>query len=159
VYYCTCTCAGWVLSSSDEQLVVGKVESGEGLSPSFRLSLIIEGDFTWKLHSLNQTVPQHSSVYHGTPDKLCTLSDVQDLLQRVNSSSMCIGNPDSHFIEMMKRRKGVIMDKTGVASIVMLKMFHAVCCLVVCVLTRICTCTCILCTCTCVPGAFVYHRS
>lgn len=132
--YCNCllvhhilstTCTGWVLASSCEQLVVGKVETGVGLSPSFRFSLTVEMDLTWKLHVLNEPVPLHSSVCHGTPNKLCTISDTQDLLLRVNSSSMCIGNPDCQFTEMMQRRKGVIMDKTGVTSCTCI---NVVCC-------------------------------
>ena len=93
---------------------MGKVESGPGLSPCFRFSITVGSDLTWTIHVLNEPVPRHSSICCGTPTKLCTISAAHDLLLRVNSSFVCIGNPDLHFREMMQRRKGVIMDKTGV---------------------------------------------
>ena len=99
------TCTGWILASSNEQLVAGKVESGAVLSPSFHFSLTIGTDLTWKFHVLNKPVPQHGSVCNGTPSKLCSISDAQDLLVMVNSSFICIGNPDHHFTEMMERKK------------------------------------------------------
>lgn len=86
------------------------------MSPCFRSSITVGSDLTWDIHVLNEAVPQHSSVCCGTPTKLYTISDAQDLLLRVNSSYVCIGDPDLHFTEMMQRRKGVIMDRKGALS-------------------------------------------
>ena len=92
--------------------MLGKVESGAGKSPSFRFSLIIGRDFTWKLHVLGVPAPS-CNICANTPDKLTTLSEVQDLLIKVDNCSVCTGNTDNRFVEMMKRRKGVIMGRTG----------------------------------------------
>lgn len=54
-----------------------------------------------------------SSSYLDGPDVLQTLSDVQSLLSRINCGEICIGNPKAHFMAMIERRKGVIMDKAG----------------------------------------------
>ena len=84
---------------------MGKVEGGPRLSPCFYISITVESDLTWDLHVLNEP------VRCGTPTKLCTISDTQDLLLKVNTS---IGNPDLYFREMVQRKNQVIMNRTGV---------------------------------------------
>ena len=93
---------------------MGKVEGGPRLSACFYISITVESDLRWDLHVLNEPVPRHSSVRCGTPTKLCTISDTQDLLLKVNASSVCIGNPDLRFREMVQRKNQVIMNRTGV---------------------------------------------
>ena len=108
-----CVYIGWLLASSAEQ-----IESGPGPSLCFHFAITVGSDLTRDLHILNASVPWHSSVSCGTPTKLCTISEVQDLLMRANASSVCIGNPDLHFTEMVQGRKGVIMNRTGVCILI-----------------------------------------
>ena len=56
-------------------------------------------------------VPAWSQVLHG-PDMLKTLAEVEDLVTRINRSKICIGNPDSRFLAVLERRKGVIMGNS-----------------------------------------------
>ena len=109
--------AGWVLANHEEQLVLGKIGSEPGMSLTFRFSLTIEGDLTWKLHVFGVLVPPHSCICGSTPDTLSTVCDVQSLLTKVNSSVVCTGNPDSRFTEMVVKRKGVIMDRAGMQPV------------------------------------------
>ena len=112
VHTCTCTLLGWIHTNQGEQLVLGKMESLPGKSPSFHFSVTIESNLTWCVHVEGVQVPTSSSYLDG-PDVLQTLSDVQSLLSRVNCSEICIGNPEAHFMAMIERRKRVIMDKAG----------------------------------------------
>ena len=57
-------------------------------------------------------VPACSQVLHG-PDTLRTLAEVGNLVTRINRSKICIENPDSRFLAVLERRKGVIMGKSG----------------------------------------------
>ena len=109
--------AGWVLANHEEQFVLWKIGSEPGMSLTFRFSLTIEGDLTWKLHVLGVLVPPHSCICGSTPDTLSTVCDVQSLLTKVNSSVVCTGNPDFRFTEMVVKRKGVIMDRAGMQPV------------------------------------------
>ena len=94
--------------------MLGKMESAPGRSPFFLFSVTIESNLTWCVHVNGVQVPASSSYLDG-PDSLRTLSDVQSLLSSINCCEICIGNPESHFMAVMERRKGVIMDKAGKA--------------------------------------------
>ena len=64
--------AGRMLANHEEQLVLGKIGSEPGMSPTFRFSVTSEGDLTWKLHVLGVLVPPHNCICDSTPDTLST---------------------------------------------------------------------------------------
>ena len=115
--FLTIILAGWVLANHEEQLVLGKIGNEPGMSATFHFSLTIEGDLTCKLHVLGVLVPPHNCICDSTPDTLSTVCDVQNLLTKVNSSTLCTGNPDSRFTEMVVKRKGVIRDRAGMQPV------------------------------------------
>ena len=89
-----------------------KIESVPGKGPSITLSLSLRDNLTWEVHVLGVHVPAYSQVLHG-PDTLRTLAEVENLVTRINHSKICLGNPDSRFLAIQGRKKGLIMGKSG----------------------------------------------
>ena len=98
--------------NQENQLTLTNIESVIEKSPSISFSLSLHDNLTGRSMSWGFMFPTCSQVLHG-PDTLRTLVEVEDLVTRINRSKICIGNPDSRFLAVLERRKGVIMGKSG----------------------------------------------
>ena len=69
--------------------------------------LSVSSDCTWKLIVHGQQVSH--SLLSSLPAKL-THEQLQRLINTLESSSVCPGNPDEKFVELIKAKKGKIMN-------------------------------------------------
>ena len=75
--------------------------------------LSVNSDCTWKLIVHGQQVSRKScSLLSSFPAKL-THEQLQRLINTLESSSVCPGNPDEKFVELIKVKKGKIMNAKG----------------------------------------------
>jgi len=56
-----------------------------------------------------------SSPFSGLPCTLSCVRDVENVLQYVNGCSICCGNSDDRFTNLLVSKKGRIMDAKGIA--------------------------------------------
>ena len=74
--------------------------------------LLIHGDLTWEVHTINHSVSSSCSVLHHYPSEL-TDKTALDLMHTLNDSIVCSGNYDEQFIELAKRKKGKFTTTSG----------------------------------------------
>ena len=88
--------------------------------PSTTHSLTINSDLSWTAFVHGHPVSNSTCVpLASIPDKL-EHDSLKLLLSKLDSSSVCPGNPDRNFVEMLVTKKGMIMSRSGqyvVASI------------------------------------------
>lgn len=91
---------------------LGSRSSRVGAEVAF--SLTIQADFTWRVHLRGQEVSHTTcTLFADTPLVLTTTSDVHRLLESIDNSRVCEGNPDECYTALLPSRKGVFMDLTG----------------------------------------------
>ena len=72
--------------------------------------IIIKTDLTWDVYIHGRKV-RHGPF--GAPALLQTIENVKDLVQTIETASICPGNPDEKFVEMIKARhkqKGISVN-------------------------------------------------
>ena len=79
-------------------------------------TVTVNDDQTWSLHVHGQEVqPSHCNAIKNYPSKLSPYLDA-DLLKKLDSMRVCVGNPNYPFIQLWKARKGNILSTDGTPS-------------------------------------------
>ena len=109
--------AGWLDVSEqagiEEQFVLCKLGTqSSNTSTNVVFSLKIGSNFSWMLHYLGESTDK-SSLFASSPHVLTTVSHVEEILKKVDSSKACIGNPDKKFAVLAASRNGMFTDATG----------------------------------------------
>ena len=117
------TVLGWIASSpveegSTEKLVFCKLhfQSPES-TPDVEFSLQISGDFFWKAAYCGKELQHECIILGDSPHTLNTAQDVVSVIDKMNSSEPCQGNPDDRFMALLPSRKGVFRDPTGTCKV------------------------------------------
>ena len=85
---------GWEVMTSEERLVVSKVDTSHS-APDVQYSLLILSNFTWKIHVYGQEVPPSiCSLTTDIPTTMSTAATVSTVLRSLDRSYVCIGNGD-----------------------------------------------------------------
>lgn len=92
------------------------MNDGENGGPSLSLCLQISNDLSWKVYAFGKEV---NSFHSDFPATHLDSSSFSSLISRLNKSSVCIGNPEAHFIEIVKGRKGKITNRNGSVSAIL----------------------------------------
>ena len=118
VHNCT-TILGWIASSpvevgSTEKLVFCKLHfQSQDSTPDVEFCLQISSDFFWKASYCGKELQHECIIREDTPQTLSTCAEVLHVIDRMNSSKPCQGNPDDRFMALLPSRKGVFRDPTG----------------------------------------------
>ena len=109
--------AGWLDVSEqagiEGQFVLCKLGTqSSNTSMNVLFSLKIGNNFSWMLYYLGESTDK-SSLFASSPHVLTTVSQVEEILKKVDSSKTCIGNPDEKFAVLAASRNGVFTDATG----------------------------------------------
>ena len=109
--------AGWLdvseQAGTEGQFVLCKLGTqSSNTSTNVLFSLKIGDNFSWMPHYLGESVGK-SSLFASSPHALTTVSHVEELLKKVDSSKACIGNPDEKFAVLAASRNGVFTNATG----------------------------------------------
>ena len=101
---------GWEVMTSEERLVVSKVDTSRS-APDVQYSLLILSNFTWKIHVYGQEVPPSiCRLTTDIPTTMSTAATVSTVLRSLDRSYVCIGNGDDKFQELQRSRKGRFLD-------------------------------------------------
>ena len=82
--------------------------------PAVKFTILVKEDFTWKAFFGAQrieTEPNH--LLRDVPSILKSPNDVACLTTVIDSSKLCIGNPDARFPPLLSRREGHFKDQSG----------------------------------------------
>lgn len=107
----------WVDQSTGNTATFCKiVQQSSNLDPKITCSIIVEADFSWKVHIYGKEVSTQScSVLHNISHEM-DVSSLNHLLTVINKSKVCVGHPDKNFVSMLNSRKGEIKTADGVQS-------------------------------------------
>ena len=84
-----------------------------GSAPDVCFSLQISNDFSWKAFFHGKKLSHESAVLKTLSFKLTNAEHVKKILQGLDSSRPCQGNPDDRFMALLHSRKGVLKDHSG----------------------------------------------
>lgn len=110
--------SGWNNMSNDssDEIRLCKVLSQSGTSSEpmkISHSIIINSNMTWNVFVHGSKVScRKNTPLSQFPDKLSAES-LQSLINVVDSASVCPGNPDKKFIDMVKAKKGALKSISG----------------------------------------------
>ena len=102
--------SSWSSSFSDCVNVSKIVHSPRG--PLLLLNVTIYEDLTWEVHVAGKSVKRDCIVLQKMPTIL-SVRAADDLLNTLESSIICPGNPDSAFIALIESRKGSLLSPNG----------------------------------------------
>ena len=93
------------------------LEESIALSKSFSygiLKIIINCDCCWRIQVNDSMIDLNNhSLLQFQNEKLTSCSTTFQLLKNADRSYMCIGNPDAKFQEIIRRKKGIFLDRFG----------------------------------------------
>lgn len=89
-------------------------------------SLRISSDFSWTLLLLGQSIePTTCQMLMQLPEVLCTVKNVKAVIRALDGSSICIGNNDGKFLDLLKSRKGTFKDQHGSCALSIFKYSYS----------------------------------
>ena len=107
---------GWVDATRNEgELALCCFENHSDMPiPAVKFTILVKEDFTWTVFFGAQrieTEPNH--LLRDVPSILKSPNDVACLTTAIDSSKLCIGNPDVRFAPLLSQREGHFKDQSG----------------------------------------------
>ena len=81
-------------------------------TPAVKYSITVTPDFCWKLLLFKKEIPL-SPLFQTIPPAITTVANLQFLLSVLQNSSICVGNQDDKFTELITEREGKFLSTTG----------------------------------------------
>ena len=95
---------GWALASDDGRLILPKLDISHG-KPEVQYGVLLLADLTWILHVYGvKVVTSQCQLIADTPSALNTVIAVQNMLDTLDKSYICLGNPDDKFQSLQKMK-------------------------------------------------------
>lgn len=88
-------------------MILSKIEVQAETAVITRTLTVCE-DFSWFASALSQKLPR--AALAGFPDRISTLASLQEVVNFLDSYSLCVGNPDDKYKCLIEVRKGLFMD-------------------------------------------------
>ena len=107
---------GWTVATSNSEAVTlcHLCTHSSAATPFVDFTLKVIEDLTWSLYFFDQMIERDAcDVLAGIPNSLVSPVDVVEVMDMVNNSDKCIGNPDLKFMPLLTRRNGVFMNHDG----------------------------------------------
>ena len=108
--------SGWSITTlgTDQMSVCRIVRPLAAALPKIDFSLIIEPSFAWKLYFYDQRLEVDCCpTLASTSPVVKSPADVMHLVSVIESSQVCVGNPDEKFLPLMKRHQGILLGRNG----------------------------------------------
>jgi len=98
--------------SSSMSLV--KLEGNEVGDYQICLSIKIEEDGSWTINIMGIIQePRHLPIFAGHLHVISSVADLKAIVDTVNQSSICCGNNDEKYEELISSRKRIFMNQSG----------------------------------------------
>nr|XP_034339030.1 uncharacterized protein LOC117693074 [Crassostrea gigas] len=95
-------CSPYTLTYNQQQHAIEIVEfyQREGATPSVKLCVVIKSDFQVDIYVHRTLVPQSNEFWSTLPRQISSAEDVCNLLAKLETYGVCVGNPDEEFHEI-----------------------------------------------------------
>ena len=102
-------------SSGSESMTLCRIVGPQAAAlPKIDFTVIIDKSLAWKLFFFDQRLEaDRCPVFVNIPPIVTSPTDVVKLLSAIDSSAVCIGNPDEKFLPLVKRHQGHFVNSTG----------------------------------------------
>nr|XP_006814580.1 PREDICTED: uncharacterized protein LOC102809633 [Saccoglossus kowalevskii] len=97
---------GWVYLADDECLQLSYIVKNATRQPEITKNISVYRDLNWSVAIHGEDCGKRN-IFSHVPQVITGLSAVLDLLNTVNSATVCIGNPDSKFHPLADSRHGI----------------------------------------------------
>ena len=104
--------SGWSYTSSGaERVTICRIVHPPHMAaalPRINFTLAIEASWMWKLYFYDQRLEVDCCpTLQSTPPTVKSPADVVNLVSVIESSQVCVGNPDERFLPLVKRHQGL----------------------------------------------------
>ena len=104
----------WSLTKDTTALFCHKLRCDSSqLSSAVMMTVVIQSNFEWSLSCMAHLIDKSSPAILSQPQLLQTPQNVINLLMVLDHYTICSGNNDERFIQLLDKRKGVIKDQSG----------------------------------------------
>ena len=100
---------------SGTQLILYKMGTSQSNSTMMIVfNLKITYNFSWSLHYFGEAIDTSKcTLFKDIPLILNDAAMIKSVLDKINSSKVCVGNPDTKFDALVKLRQGFFKDQSG----------------------------------------------
>ena len=103
----------WVMFSSECNIQWSKIDiTHNGLREPV-ISVLLQHDFSWRVHAYGKIVPQNSAILSIYSPALQSPDIMKNLIERLHRAKLCPGNPDEHFVTLCEKKGGTIDGNRG----------------------------------------------
>ena len=115
---CVYTYLGWLVDASimsGTQLILYKMgTSRSNTTLMVVFNLTVTYNFSWSLHYLGEAIDSSKcSLFKDTPILLNDALMIKNVLDKIDNSKVCVGNPDTKFDALIEIRQGFFKDQSG----------------------------------------------
>ena len=107
---------GWTLATSNSEVVTlcDLHSHSSAATPFVDFTMKVIQDLTWSLYFFDQMIERDAcDVLAGIPNSLVSPANVVKVMDVVNNSDLCIGNPDVTFMPLLTCCNWVFMNRDG----------------------------------------------
>ena len=108
--------SGWIdITSGADQLSLCHIvrPPAAGL-PTVNFTLVIDTNLSWKLYFFKQRVEiDRCPTFATTSTTMKSPTDIMNVLSVIETSQVCVGNPDEKFLPLLKHRQGLLLNGDG----------------------------------------------
>ena len=108
--------SGWINATSVSLAPLNsvnlvKIGPNEAGDYQIRFSIRINEDRTWVVSIMGST--QELPIFAEQSKTITTIADLKAIVNSINQSTLCCGNNDGKYEELISSKKGIFMDQSG----------------------------------------------
>ncbi len=104
----------WTPVCSDTSIQLSMMKVAPMSSPSVERSITIDINMTWYAHARGRILTRNSNkLLRKFPALIHGMSILLEIIDVVTQATMCPGNPDPEFVEVIEKRGGTIHSPNG----------------------------------------------
>lgn len=112
----------WVVNDTDSPLILCKLKTFQLLPPKINVSvtLSINDQLQWSVSFLQTKLdPTNCCILNGLAATVSSVSSLVTILSHIDSSKVCVGNPDTDILEMWHQRSLSLHGSNGIICHIM----------------------------------------
>jgi hypothetical protein len=122
--------SSWVITTESPWVVLCKLKTVEVVPPKISVfaTITVNDKLEWSMSFAQPKLdPRNSCCVDGLPTAICSLSDLLAVLSCIDSSKVCVGNPDVDILQMWQRRSLTLHGFNGIFIIITKHIITVVC--------------------------------
>jgi hypothetical protein len=105
---------GWTVVCHESAIQLCMVKVAPMAPPSVERSITIDADMSWYAHARQRVLTSRSSkLLSSFPARIRELADLLEIVRTVTHATVCPGNPDPEFMDVIEKRGGSFLGPDG----------------------------------------------